>query len=261
MSHTSNDFYINDNYPLTVDVFAADGETPVLPESATIDIINQTSGVEVVTGASCQVASGLATYYVLSGTDVALNAGNYVGYIRVVIDADITLTQAVPFNVLTKGSYIAVDRWRHKVQDSAPSEDHISDDHGRDWIDDAVGYLNTKYDTTYLSTLGVITPAPSAGFVELVARVASLMARSAWWAGKGTWRDAEMSFDGTPFAAEWAALEATVSVALNDTWFDLDIGGTVYNRDNVFYDGVKYDSPDYWYRTSTQVDPDTEIPI
>lgn len=261
MTHLTDDFYVNDNYPLSVDVFATDGLTPVLPLSATIDIINENSGDTYISGDTCQVASGLATYFVLSNSNVSQTAGNYVGYMRVMIDSSVTQTQAIHFNVLSKGSYLAVDRWRRKVEDSAPSEEHTSDEHGRDWIDQAVGLLNNQYDTGFSSTLGVLSGTSTSADIEFVAQVASIMARTAWWAGKGTWRDEEMSFDGTPFATEWKRIETYIASQQSDGWFDDDAGGTSYNRDRVYYRGIKYDSPTYWERDSTDPVPDTEIPI
>jgi hypothetical protein len=255
-------FYVNDNHPLHVDVFGEDGATPVLPLSATIDIVNQSSGATIISNGSATVASGLATYYVLSGSDVAQTSGKYVGYMRVQITSTVAETQMLHFDVLSKSSNLAVERWTRKVESVAPSAAYMSDDHARDWIDQGVDFLNGLYATGYTSTLGAIVPAPDTATLDFIVRVAALMARTAWWAGKGTWRDDEMSFDATPFADEWASIRSEVVNLRDDGWFtDPDMGGTVYNRDNVFYDGVKYDSPDYWYRTSTQIDPDTEIPI
>lgn len=261
MAHSTNNFYLNDNYPLTTDVFSADGETLVLPIDATIDIVNQITGATFVTNETCTVASGIATYYVLSGSSVSQTPGRYMGYMRVQIDNNVAQTIAIPFDVLDKGSYLVVERWRQKVEDSAPSELHIDNEHGRDWIDQAVAYLNSRYAFGYTSVLGSMSPAASASDMEFVAIVAALMARTAWWAGKGSWRDEEMSFDGTPFQREWEWLETRLQGKSDEGWFDETMGGTVYNRDNVFYQGIKYDSPDYWYRTSTEPDPETEIPI
>lgn len=261
MTHSTNTFYVNDNYPLTAEVFASDGTTPVLPDSATIDIVNQTTGATIVSGDSCTVASGIATYFVVEGSDVSSNADRYIGYMRVEIDSSTTQTIAIPFSVLDKGSYLVVERWRRKVEDSAPTEDHIADEHGRDWVDQAVAYLNGRYSTGYTSTLGLIAPTATSNDVEFIARVASLFARAAWWAGKGNYRDSEISFDGTPFQREWEMIQLTIETSMNEGWWTTDMGGTTFNRDNVFFDGVKLDSPDYWYRWSTEPDPDTEIPI
>lgn len=255
-------FYINDNPTLHVDVYEVDGETPLLPVSATIDIVNQTTGTTVVTNGVATVASGLATYYILSGSTVAQTPGKYVGYMRVQITSTVADTQMIHFDVLSKSSNLAAERWTRKVEGSAPSIEYMSDDHARDWIDQSVDFLNREYTTGYTSTLGTISPAPDTATLDFIVRLAALMARTAWWAGKGTWRDDEMSFDAEPFQHEWASIRTEIGQRSTDDWFtDPDIGGTVYNRDNVFYDGIKYDSPDYWYRTSTQTDPDTEIPI
>lgn len=255
-------FYVNDNPILHVEVLDADGESPVLPVSATIDIVNQTTGSTVVANDFAQVASGLASYSVVSGSVVSQTPGKYVGYMRVQITDEEAETQLIHFDVLSKTSNLAVERWTRKVEASAPSAEYMSDDHARDWIDQAVDFLNRQYATGYTATLGSIDPAPATSDLDFIVRVAALMARTAWWASKGSWRDDEMSFDASPFRFEWAAIKEDIEARAGDTWFtDLDMGGTVFNRDNVFYDGVKYISPDYWYRTSTQTDPDTEIPI
>lgn len=261
MAHDA--FYVNDNYPLTVNVYDSDGVTPILPVSATIDIVDQDLNTLVVTNASVSVASGLATYFILSGSDVAQSPGHYIGYMRVTIDANNSKTIAVPFDVLSKSSALGIFRWRAKVEDAAPSEEHTSDGHARNWIDQAVDFLNRRYTTGYTSTLGNISPSPTTNDLELIIQVAALMARTAWWAGKGTYRDSEISFDATPFAAEWAAIEQTLQRVTNDEWFDFPATDsvTMYNRDKVYYDGIKYDSPDYWWRDSGDTDPDTEIPI
>ena len=259
MAH--DNFYVNDEYPLTIDVYADDGVTPVLPDAATIDIFNQVTGDQPVAGASCSVSSGLATYLVLSGSTVGQTSGRYIGYMRVEIDANNARTLAIPFDVLDKASILPVMRWRSKVRDASPDDDHISDAHGREWIDSAVDFLNKRYETGLSSILGTISPTPSTTEVDFIASVASLLARYSWWAGKGTWRDSEMSFDGTPFQTEWERLESAILTSANDDWFATDMGGTVYNRDRVYYDGVKYDSALYWERLSTDPEPSTEIPI
>src|SRR4029077_12303150 len=128
-------------------------------------------------------ASGLATYYVLSGSTVAQNSGIYMGYMRVTLDAITTQTIAIPFDVLDKKSYLAVDRWRSKVIDSAPDQEHINDEHGREWIDQAVDFLNRRIALGYTSLLGTITTVPTSNDLEFIAMVASLMTRSACWAG------------------------------------------------------------------------------
>lgn len=254
-------FYVNDNYPLTADVFAPDGVTPVLALGATIDILNQTSGSTVVTGGSCVVASGLATYYVLSGSTVSQTPGIYIGYMRVTFDAVTTQTIAIPFDVLDKSSYMAVDRWRNKVEDSTPDLEHLSDENGREWIDQAVAYLNGRFDLGYTSLLGALTPIPTQNDLEFIASVASLMARTSWWAGKGNYKDAEISFLGTPFQEEWNKLEEQISFITAEDWYGDTSSADMFNRDRAYYDGLKYDSPNYWRRQSTDPAPRTDIPI
>jgi hypothetical protein len=226
-----------------------------------IDVVNQITGVTVVTGATCAVASGLATYLITSGSFIAQTPGRYVGYMRVQLDAQTADTFALPFDVLDKGSYLVVDRWQRKVADSAPTQDHDDDEHARDWIDQAVDYLNRKYTLGYTSVLGMVNPHPDSTAVEMIASVASVMARAAWWAGKGNWRDAEMTFDATPFKDEWDRIDAEITRLLDTGWTDNSFSGTMFNRDSVYYDGVKLDSPDYWNRWSTEPEPNTEIPI
>ncbi len=258
-------FYLNDNYPLTADVFAPDGVTPVLPQSATIDIVNQVTGDTLVTEGSCTVASGLATYYVLSGSDVAQNPGIYMGYMRVTFDAITTQTIALPFDVLDKKSYLAVDRWRNKVEDSAPDSEHISDEHGREWIDQAVDYLNGRFALGYTSLLGTISPAPTTNDLEFIASVASLMARTMWWAGKGNWKDGELSYFGTPLQQEWEKLDDQIGIIVSATdgedWFSDTTSADMYNRDRTYWDGRKYDSPHYWHRNPGDTIPVSDIPI
>lgn len=256
-----DNFYVNDNYPLTTEVYADDGVTPALPLSAMIDILNQVTGDQVVTGGSCTVASGLSTYFILSGSTVAQTSGRYIGYMRVELDSDNARTIALPFDVLDKASVLPVIRWRAKVRDSSPDDDHISDDLGREWVDNAVDFLNNRYETGLTSVLGTIYPTPTTHEVEFITSVAGLMARYSWWAGRGTWRDSEMSFDGTPFQTEWDRLEQSILTNANDDWFASDMGGTMYNRDRVYYDGIKYDSPLYWERVESDPAPNTEIPI
>jgi hypothetical protein len=98
--------------------------------------------------------------------------------------------------------------------------------------------------------------------MEFFASVASLMARTAWWAGKGNWRDSEMSFNGTPFEEEWMKIQSVIEKVNADNWFaDISFNGTMFNRDHVYYPGIKWDSPDYWERNSTDPEPIAEIPI
>jgi hypothetical protein len=91
------------------------------------------------------------------------------------------------------------------------------------------------------------------------------MARTAWYAGRGNWKDSEMSFFGTPFEEEWNRLEAQIGIIIaglnGEDWFGDTSSADMYNRDRVYWDGRKFDSPLYWRRTSIDPEPTTEIPI
>lgn len=239
-------FYVGDyGGPLSINVFAADGETPILPVSATIDIINMQTGVTVVDDGVCIVQSGLASYVIPEASPATAEAGRFVGFITVLIETGNKQTEEVYYNVFSKTSYLILERWRAKVQDSAGDDDHVDDDAAREWIDQAVGEINRRFDSGYTSVLGAVDPTPTAADMEFIASVASLLARTAWYAGRGSYRDDEISYDARAIRAEWEAL---------DKWFvDLntsDLYGTIEddqvtnrNRDGVFYRGRYYDEP------------------
>lgn len=260
-------FYLNDYGPVTASVYDTDNITPILPMSGTASIVNQHTGVTVVTDAPCQVASGSITYIIPEGSTVTAISARYVAYLSAVIDGSTKNTVAIPIDVLDKSSYLVVDRWRRKVEFSAPDApldgtDPLGEAEGRDWIDQAVDLINRYWETGYVSTLASIVPAPTANDREFIATVASLMARTAWWAGKGDWRDDEMAFNDNPFRVEWSRVFAILNAKKNETWFDLyDDEVNMwdnYNRDRVFYPGIKYDSDNYWWVTS---ETDDELPI
>lgn len=247
-------FYVGDAGPIPAVVTDVDGTTPVTPISATATIVNLHTGATVISDAACDVEEGLASYIIPTGSVVTDNAGRYAAYIRVVIDATTIQTVSVPFDVLDKSSYLAVDRWRRKVEFSAPNRDSLSDQEGRDWIDQAVAYLRREFELGYTSTLGQITPdtgvsSPTASDIELIADVAALMSRTAWWAGKGSWRDEELSFDASPFQVEWAALRNEINSKTTSGWFDapsISEQWNMRNRDNINRLGNPQDR-DYYY--------------
>lgn len=240
-------FYVG-NYggPLTVGVFGSDGETPVLPASATIDIINMTTGTLIVDDGVCSVASGLAVYTIPEGSPATATAGRYVGYIDVLIEVGNKQTEEVYFNVFDKASYLILERWRAKVQDSALSEEHIDDDAAREWIDSAVDWINYRFASPYSSVVASITPAPTGTDMEFIASVASLLARKAWYAGRGTYRDDEISYDARALAAEEAAFDKYFESINTSGLYDAIEPESVTNRnrDGVFYRGRFYDEPD-----------------
>jgi hypothetical protein len=249
-------FYIGDYGPVSAEVFEEDGVTPVTPLSASATIVNQHTDVALVTDGAAQVSEGLMTYSIPEGSPVTAATGRYVAYLSAVIDATTKRTVEIPIEVLDKSSHLAVDRWRRKVEFSAPNEEALSDAEGRDWIDQAVAHLNRYYyDTGYTSMLATITPntgidAAGSNEVEFFASVASLMARTAWWAGKGNWRDEEMSLDTGPFAREWQMLRDTLSGGEDAGWYDLGASPidqwSMYNRDKVDVFGIA-DKPDTYY--------------
>lgn len=237
-------FYVGDyGGPLTIDVFAADGETPVLPVSATIDIINMETGALVVDDGVCLVASGLASYLIPEGSPATATAGRYVGYISVIVEVGNKLTEEVYFNVFEKSSTLILERWRAKVEDSAPSPDHIDDDAAREWIDQAVGWINKRFASGYSSILGAVDPAPTDYDTEFIAAVASLLARRGWYAGRGSYRDDEISYDARALQAEYDDLEQYfVDINTSDLYGTMeDINVTNRNRDGVFYRGLWYE--------------------
>lgn len=237
-------FYVG-NYggPLTIDVFAADGETPVLPVSATIDIINMETGASVVSSGTCLVASGLASYVIPEGSPATATAGRFVGYITVLIEAGNELTEEVYYNVYEKTSYLILERWRAKVEDSAPTVDHIDDDAAREWIDQAVGWINRHYASGYTSVLGAIDPATTDYDTEFIAYVASVLARRSWYAGRGSYRDDEISYDARALQAEMDALEKYFEQLNTSAIYDTitPYGVTNRNRDGVFYRGRHFE--------------------
>lgn len=262
-------FYLNDYGPVTADVLdPLDGFTPILPLSGTATFVNQHTGVAVVQDAGCTVASGTCTYTIPDGSPITETSARYIAYMSVVIDASTKKTLAIPIDVLDKGSYFVVDRWRRKVEFSAPDyapdgSDPLSDAEGRDWIDQAVDMINRYWETGYSSTLASITPNPTTNDVEFIASVASLMSRTAWWAGKGEWRDDEMAFSDGPFRVEWNRVFDVLQQNSGDDWYeDYDAATSSeqwdnYNRDRIFYPGVKIDSPDYWW----VIEEDERLPI
>lgn len=249
-------FYIGDYGPVSATVYEEDGVTPVTPLSATATVVNQHTGAVVVSDAAAQVSEGLMTYAIPEGSPITATSARYLIYLSGVIDATTKRTVSIPVDVLDKSSHLVVDRWRRKVEFSAPDEDAISDQEGRDWIDQAVSHLNHYYyDTGYTSVLATMTPAAGVDAagpneIEFFASVAALMARTAWWAGKGNWRDEEMSLDTGPFAREWQQLREALSGGENSGWYD-DGGSvydqwTMYNRDKVDEFGIS-NKPDTYY--------------
>lgn len=246
-------FYIGDAGPVPASVTDVDGITPILPLSATADVVNQHTGDVLVSGAACSVDVGVASYIIPDLSPITATSARYVAYIQVVIDATTKFTAAVPFDVLDKASYLVVDRWRRKVEFASPDQDAISDEEGRDWVDQAVAYLRNEFDFGYTSILASITPDtgvddPTSGTIELIARVAALMARTAWWAGKGSYRDEEISFDASPFRNEWLALRAELGSASQSGWFEtpsVTEQWNMRNRDKINRLGLPQDVE--WY--------------
>lgn len=233
-------FYVG-NYggPLTVDVYAPDGVTPVEPVSATVDIYDMSDGTQVLDDGVASVSSGLAAYTIPEGAAYMQSAGRFVAYFDVLIEVGNKQTEEVYFNVYEKASSLILERWRLKVQNANPGEEFIDDDAARDWIDSAVGWINKRFESGYTSTLATISPTPTDYDMEFIAAVASLLARKSWWAGRGTYRDDEISYDARGLQAELDAL---------DKYFvDLETSGiydiipvesyTNRNRDGVFYRG------------------------
>jgi len=253
-------FYFVGNYggPLRTEVYEDDGFTPKLPLSATITILNMDAGTTVISNAPCLVASGSAYYSIPSGSPITSSSAHMVAYMDVLVESGNLLTNPIYFNVLDKASYSLITQWRRKVENSAPSIELLEDEDARDWIDAAVAVASRRYGvTTYTSTLGALTPAATANYREFYAELASLMARTAWHAGRGKWRDEELSLDPGPLADEWARLDLIMTAGSNN-----DIFSRVdhYNRDHVFRDGSKYDSPLYWQLPSGSVYPLTDVP-
>lgn len=254
-------FYLNDYGPITANVFDVDGVTPVTPLSGTATIVDQSTGTVLVEDAACQVGLGTITYVVPPDSDVTANSGKYSVYLTAEIDATTKNTTVVALDVLEKGGFGIVERWRRKVEFSAPTyapdgTDPLGEAEGRDWIDQAVDHINAHYfDTGYTSLLGTLTAKPgvdepTATQVEFFASVAALMAQTAWWAGKGNWRDEEMSLDTGPFAARWQALRQSLATDENSGWYTEYTGlmdqWSMYNRDKVDVFGIST-KPDAYY--------------
>lgn len=242
-------FYVGDAGPVPATITDELGD-PITPLSATATVVNVHTGQVVALNEACVVGPGVASWPMPAGHTASLNSARYVAYITVDIAAGERITAAIPFDVLDKASYFAVDRWRRKVEHSAPDEDAISDEEARDWIDQAVDHLAGHYGFAYGSTLASLTPAADRPTVEFVASVAALMARTAWWAGKGNWRDEEMSLDTSPFWQEWDALKPSLQSTLTSGWFtghdDPNEVNSMYNRDKVDSNGFA-DIPDDYY--------------
>lgn len=245
--------------PLRTEVVADDGITPLLPLSATITILNLNTGGVVVENDVCQVVTGSAFYSIPSGSAVTSTSAHYVGYMDVLVEPGNFLTNPIYFDVLDKSSYLVIQRWRRKVAEAAPDVSLLEDEDARDWIDSAVALTSRRWSIdTYTSTLGSIQPAASANDLEFIAEVASLMARTAWWAGKGKWRDEEMSQDPGPFKDEWERLDILMSARSDSNLYSvLD----VFNRDRVLNDSNKWDSPSWPYLLPGDPVPNTDIPI
>lgn len=240
----SQKFYVGDyGGPLSVNVFAPDGETLLLPVSATIDIINMADGSTVVDDGVCIVSSGLASYVIPEASPATAVAGRYVGYVTVLIEVGNKQTEEVYYNVFAKTSYYILERWRAKVQDSAPTEDHTDDDAAREWIDQAVDWINRRFASGYTSALATIDPVPTADDVEFIASVASLLARRAWYAGRGSYRDDEISYDARALQAEYDSLEKYfVDLNTSGIYDAIETDAvTNRNRDGVFYRGLWFE--------------------
>ena len=247
--------------PLITEVYETDGLTPKLPLSATITVLNMNTETAVVEGAACQVQTGSAFYNIPSGSAITSSSAHMVAYMDVLVESGNLLTNPIYFDVLDKASYLILDQWRRKVEESSPSDELLEDEDARDWIDAAVAYVNKNYRATgYTSTLGAISPAPTANDREFFASVASLMARTSWHAGRGKWRDTELSQDPGPFKDEWARLDAVMS---KDAYNAMLTGAVFesFNRDRVQGDGYKWDSGLYWYRLSGSAASTDTTPI
>ena len=243
----SLEFYIGDAGPVTATV-EDDSFTPLTPTSAVATVVNLHTGAVLASNEPCVVGDGFASWVFGTGHPVSATIGRYVAYITVTIDASNIKTVSIPFDMLDKAAYLVVDRWRRKVEHSAPNQEAITDQEGRDWVDQAVGVLNRYRNTDYSSTLASISPIPSDADLEFIASIASFLARAGWWAGKGNWRDEEMSFDGTPFEREWNRLESKLELSSLEGWFGGDFSHTtdMYNRDKTDRFGIADDPDDYF---------------
>jgi hypothetical protein len=252
-------FYVGDYGPVPAAVTEEDGVTPATPIEATATVVNLHTGSAIVSDAVCYIEPGTAAYIIPDESPITATAARYVAYISVTIDATTRQTVAVPFDVLDKSSNLIVDRWRRKVEFAAPNLEAISDQEGRDWIDQAVSHLNGHYfDTGYTSVLASLTPstgveAAGPNEIELFASVAALMARTAWWAGKGNWRDEEMSLDTSPFWREWSDLKDIISASAVVDWYsgvsDPLEQHNMYNRDKIDIYGFP-NEPDNYHNAS-----------
>jgi hypothetical protein len=252
--------YVGDSGPVPATVTDAFGN-PITPESATATVVNIHTSETVALNEPAVVSEGAASWIIPSGHVVSQQSARYVVYITITIDEATKTTVAIPLDVLDKESYFTVDRWRRKVEFAAPNEEAISDEEARDWVDQAVDFLGRNFGFTYTSTLAHIEPAADRKTVEYIAEVAGLMARTAWWAGKGNWRDEEMSFDGTPFEREWERLEARLRQDSIISWFTGRIPPKqfdMYNRDKVDRWGI-VDEPDDLFDQRWLRDPSNKI--
>lgn len=248
-------FYVGDSGPVPAIVTDGEGNFAT-PVSATATVVNVHNGEVVALNEACLVGEGVASWIMPVGHAASITSARYVAYITVTLDATTKTTASVPFDVLDKSSYLIVDRWRRKVEFSAPNDEAISDQEGRDWIDQAVSHLNGQwYNTGYTSVLGSLTPnegvdAAGQNEIEFIASVAALMARTAWWAGKGNWRDEEMSLDVGPFHREWEQLKGVIVTQGDNAWYsgvsDPLEQHNMYNRDKVNRLGHP-DEPDNYY--------------
>jgi hypothetical protein len=250
-------YYLGDYGPVTADVTDFDG-SPITPISGAATVVNQHTGETVVANASAAVAAGTITYQIPEGSPITDASARYVVYLTAELDETTKVTSAVVLDVLDKASYMIVDRWRRKVEFAAPNLDALSDQEGRDWIDQAVSTLNGQYyDTGYTSVLGSLTPntgvdAAGANEIEYFASVAALMARTAWWAGKGNWRDEEMSLDTGPFFKEWESLKNVLTSQGVSEWYNTNQiydQHSMFNRDKTDAYGFS-DQPDRYYDAS-----------
>jgi len=236
---------------LSVDIYEPDGFTPKLPLSATITVLNNSTTVLPSTSAS--VASGSAYYIIPSGSPITAEPAHLAVFFTVLVESGNQQTIPVYADVLPLDGSPVARAWQRKVAESAAHEDLVTDSMARQWVDDAVAFLSRRYGlTTHTSLLGTLTPAPSANEIEFYASVASLMARTSWWAGRGgSWRDEEISYNpNTIYAQEWARLDAYMESLNASAMLD----GGVFNRfnaDRVEGDARVADDHAYWYRPTT----------
>lgn len=244
---------------IEADVYDTDGVTQVLPLSATVTVLNMDSGTTVLSTTAASVETGSAYYNIPSGSAITSTSAHMVAYLNVLVSSGNLRTYPVYFDVLDQASYLAIREWRRAVEEAAPSDELTEDDDARHWIDAAVAYVNKHYrDTGYTSVLGALSPAPNAPTRSFFVGVASLLARTSWYAGKGKYRDEELSFDPGPFKDEWDRLDTLMA---KDADKSLMAVYESFNRDRVQGDGYKEDSPLYWYQPSGSTAPVTTIGI